>query len=765
MHQIAKGLLPLAVDIAIPKLLKGNPRRGDVEAVARSLKKFGQRKPLTVHVDTKEVLTGNHTLQAAISLGWDQVAVLWVEDDPTEARAWILVDNRTSELGGFDNEALIEMLAEVAEYDEELLEVTSYTFDDIDDILAAAAIEMEVPTREPSTNAPEPLKAADHDWEEDPIVTTLQPRIKIGLSDRFVVPPFSVLSARDGWWQDRKTAWIDLGIEGELGREDKPRTWYIAPPTHLAEGIVPQGTAEDKKKGVVEGTDGLLYGDGSTSIFDPTLTELVYRWFSPPGGQVLDPCAGGSVRGIVASKLGRNYTGIELRHNQVEANDRQREEILTSGLAFVPEVPQDNLPDFTPIEQHGEIWMKREDAHAFAGVRGSKVRTCVHFIERAAAAKVGVTTAGSRHSPQVNFVAQIAHRLGVPCRVHVPTGELTPELIAARAAGAKIIQHEYGYNTVITARAREDAQERGWIEIPYGMESKEAVDFTKPQVANIPTEAKRIVNSCGSGMTLAGILWGLVDQERKVPVIAVCVGNIPEERLDRWAPPGWRDMVTLIDDPSRYEDPADYTVYDDVILDAYYEAKCIPYLEPGDLLWVSAIRPSAVPAVAPDPIWIEGDGREVDSYLDPSAFRADLLFTCPPYGDLEVYSDDPRDLSTMEYDDFINGFWDIMRQGYKFLKDDSFAVLVVGDYRDKAGYFHGFPGDTIHYMKECGFKYLNEGILVTHLNSLPIRTGRQFDATRKMGKTHQQMLVFVKGDAKKATERCGPVVSADTLGE
>jgi hypothetical protein len=763
VHKIAKGLLPLAVDITIPKLLEGNPRKGDVEAVARSLKKFGQRKPLTVHVDTKEVLTGNHTLKAALSLGWDQIAVLWVEDDPTEAKAWVLADNRTSELGGFDNNALIEMLAEVAELDEDLLDAASYTFDDIDDILSAAAIEIETP-EEPPAPAPAPMKAADHDWEQDQLPATLQPRIRIGLSDRFVVPPFSVLSARDGWWQDRKTAWIDLGIEGELGREDKPRTWYIAPPTHLAEGIVPQGTAEDKKKGVVEGTDGLLYGDGSTSIFDPTLTELVYRWFCPPGGQILDPCAGGSVRGVVASKLGRKYTGIELRQVQVDANERQRTEILTDDLAFVPEVPQDNLPEVTPIEAHREISMKREDSYAFAGVRGSKVRTCVHFIEKAKAAKVGVTTAGSRHSPQVNFVAQIAHRLGVPCRVHVPTGDLTPELIAARAAGAKIIQHEFGRNSVIMARAREDAEERGWIEIPYGMESQEAIDFTKPQVANVPADTSRIVNACGSGMTLAGILWGLVERELDIPVVAVCVGNVPEDRLDRWAPPGWRDMVTLIDDPSKYEDPADYTVYDDVILDAYYEAKCVPYLKPGDLLWVSAIRPSAVPATAPQPVWICGDGQETDS-LVPDDFWADLVFTCPPYGDLEVYSDDERDLSTMGYDDFMTSFANIMHEAYNRLNDDSFCVLVVGDYRDKDGYFHNFPGKTTRFMQEIGFSYLNEAILVTHLNSLPIRTGRQFDATRKMGKTHQQCLVFVKGDAARAADRCGPVVSADSFGD
>lgn len=57
-----------------------------------------------------------------------------------------------------------------------------------------------------------------------------------------------------------------------------------------------------------------------TSIFDPVLTELAYRWFCPPTGYILDPFAGGSVRGIVAAVLGRAYTGIDLRPEQIEAN-------------------------------------------------------------------------------------------------------------------------------------------------------------------------------------------------------------------------------------------------------------------------------------------------------------------------------------------------------------------------------------------------------------------------------------------------------------
>jgi hypothetical protein len=68
-----------------------------------------------------------------------------------------------------------------------------------------------------------------------------------------------------------------------------------------------------------------------TSIFDPVLCELAYRWFCPPGGLVLDPFAGGSVRGIVAAKCGRRYTGIDLSERQCAANQGQAEAICAGG--------------------------------------------------------------------------------------------------------------------------------------------------------------------------------------------------------------------------------------------------------------------------------------------------------------------------------------------------------------------------------------------------------------------------------------------------
>jgi len=282
------------------------------------------------------------------------------------------------------------------------------------------------------------------------------------LAERFVVPPFSVLDARQGYWQERKRAWIALGIRSEIGR-------YVTGP-NITSG---KNTA-------------MLDGEGpATSIFDPALCEIAYTWFCPPSGAILDPFAGGSVRGIVAAYLGRKYTGVELRSEQVQANIGQAKAL-----------------------------------------------------------------------------------------------ELKPN-------------------------------------------------------------------------------------------------------------------------------------------------------------------------------WIVGDAANVKKLV---AGEYDFIFSCPPYYDLEVYSDLDGELSALPtYEDFIAQYRAIVADCVSMLKDDRFACFVVGDIRDKHGHYRNFVSDTIAAFQDAGAALYNEAILVTAVGSLPIRVGRQFEAGRKLGKTHQNVLAFVKGDWRKATEACGPV--------
>jgi hypothetical protein len=87
---------------------------------------------------------------------------------------------------------------------------------------------------------------------------------------------------------------------------------------------------------------------------------------------------------------------------------------------------------------------------------------------------------------------------------------------------------------------------------------------------------------------------------------------------------------------------------------------------------------------------------------------------------------------------------------------------VVGEVRDKRGSYVDFVGDTVQAFRDAGLAYYNEAILVTAVGSLPIRVGKQFAASRKLGKTHQNVLVFVKGNGKNAAKRCGECDFADS---
>jgi hypothetical protein len=161
------------------------------------------------------------------------------------------------------------------------------------------------------------------------------------------------------------------------------------------------------------------------------------------------------------------------------------------------------------------------------------------------------------------------------------------------------------------------------------------------------------------------------------------------------------------------------------------------------------------------PEWIVGDAADLAG-LD---YAADFVFSCPPYGDLEVYSDNPADLSTMAHEQFMCSYREIITAAVGKLKEDRFACFVVGDYRDKEGFYRNFPGQTVEAFEAAGAGLYNEAILVTAAGSLPIRAGKQFSSSRKLGKTHQNMLVFCKGDPRKATAACGPVEIDEALFE
>ena len=162
---------------------------------------------------------------------------------------------------------------------------------------------------------------------------------------------------------------------------------------------------------------------------------------------------------------------------------------------------------------------------------------------------------------------------------------------------------------------------------------------------------------------------------------------------------------------------------------------------------------------SPLPKWIVGDSMDVVKHMGKR--KANLIFSCPPYCDLEVYSENPSDLSTMDHDDFLAAYRHIIAGAVSCLADDSFACFVVGDARDANGFYYGLPWRTVEAFELAGARLYNEAVLVTAAGSLPIRTAKQFTASRKLGKTHQNVLIFVKGDPVEATKSIGVVDFSD----
>lgn len=133
-----------AVEFALVDTLHpypNNPRIGDVEAIAQSLSLNGQYRPIVVRAETREILAGNHTWQAAKHLGWDKVAVSLVFDlSDEEAKRIVLADNRYSDLATYDNAALAELLTSLSD-----TQGTGYEPSDVEALLASLTA-LEAPT-------------------------------------------------------------------------------------------------------------------------------------------------------------------------------------------------------------------------------------------------------------------------------------------------------------------------------------------------------------------------------------------------------------------------------------------------------------------------------------------------------------------------------------------------------------------------------------------------------------------------------------------
>lgn len=279
----------------------------DVEDLRGSLAKFGQMKPIVVDRKGAICIAGEGTCIVTKQLGREYIAAVLVDKDALTQTGYAIADNETARKK-WDLEVLSRLMVGLRDADPETARATGIKDEAIDAMAAALR--------------GEGGDGSGGDGDD-------KQRARVSLAERFGVPPFSVLNAQQGYWMERKKTWLKLGVDSAAGRgfghkgDTAGTTLGIsaqAPSVYIAkreydERIGHKSTWED----FVAANPQVKLHTG-TSLFDPVLCELAYRWFCPEGGKVLDPFAGEATKGIVAAHLGFQYTGVELRESQVEIN-------------------------------------------------------------------------------------------------------------------------------------------------------------------------------------------------------------------------------------------------------------------------------------------------------------------------------------------------------------------------------------------------------------------------------------------------------------
>ena len=161
--------------------------------------------------------------------------------------------------------------------------------------------------------------------------------------------------------------------------------------------------------------------------------------------------------------------------------------------------------------------------------------------------------------------------------------------------------------------------------------------------------------------------------------------------------------------------------------------------------------------------YICDDGRNILQHIEENS--QDMLFSCPPYFDLEVYSDLDNDASNQQsYEEFYAILDTAFTNAIKCLKDNRFEVIVVGDIRDKkTGGYYNFPSDVINTFKANGMILYNNIKLLTPIGTAAIRAAKYMEY-RKVAHIYQEVLVFYKGDQKEI-KKIFPAVEVEDVSE
>lgn len=244
-----------------------------------------------------------------------------------QQREFIIKDN--SSFGHWDTERLLQEWQDLPLADWGLASWNSTPATEADENTTQDTIEEEE-TDETTTDEQEDTETETTPQDEK------APRLPSSLNEIFIIPPFSVLDTRTGYWQQRKKLWREhIGaINGETreGISYSPEMCYPKLYTHFRQirdtlpvkmnftqylDTLPEEQMEQEREQVCA---------AGVSLFDPVLSEILCQWFTPhANSSICDPFAGDTQKGMVFAILGHRFTGIELRAEQVEANRRNLE--------------------------------------------------------------------------------------------------------------------------------------------------------------------------------------------------------------------------------------------------------------------------------------------------------------------------------------------------------------------------------------------------------------------------------------------------------
>ena len=222
----------------------------------------------------------------------------------------------------------------------------------------------------------------------------------------------------------------------------------------------------------------------------------------------------------------------------------------------------------------------RLDKKSFNDVYGGKAQIAYEICKK----EKGIVTCGSRDSVQVLTFAQMCDKINIPCYIHIPKGKETEIIKELKNTNANIVYEKVGYNNVLNAHARLNAENFNYKFIPLGMigceEAKNIImKNTEQLLLNYP-ETKRIVTVVGSGTTMIGICEYLNSINSNIPVLGVLVGMDSTKNINKNTT---YKYYNLVKSKYKYQDKVKHD-----FLNSIYEAKCMEYLEDGDTLYVVA---------------------------------------------------------------------------------------------------------------------------------------------------------------------------------